>query len=254
MRKLLKTGLLAVMIILLAGCSATRKRRSADSGNAPADATVSAIISSVINYNITERGFIIKRGRIELSGTEIDGDFGFNARLNSKGDFLASVKGPFGIELARLISVGNDIAAIDRINRIVYVGKKDAVMKKNGMPVDFLKIIFGDMPELQTWDYQNTGGNELVVKTVESGFEREIRICKDESKVCGEKIKSPVAAHEITLGFGYFRSIDGVKYASEIMVHEKQKMVNVKLSIDEFVSGYDTDIAFTLPSYKRSSL
>ncbi len=62
------------------------------------------------------------------------------------------MKGPLGIELIRLIAVGNDIAAISRLERIVYVGKKDAVMKKNGMPEDFIKIIFGDLPEM---DYQN---------------------------------------------------------------------------------------------------
>jgi hypothetical protein len=57
-----------------------------------------------------------------------------HARLNAKGDFYASVRGPLGIELARILMVGNEVAAIDRFNRKIYVGKKDAVMKKNGLP------------------------------------------------------------------------------------------------------------------------
>jgi len=254
MRKLLKIGFLAVMIIILAGCSATRKRRSTETVSAPADATVSEIIAGVVNYNITDRGFIVKKGRIELEGTEIDGSFGFNARFNSKGDFLASVRGPLGIELARLISVGNDIAAIDRINRIVYIGKKDAVMSRNGVPEDFLKIIFGDMPDLKQQSYKTSGGNELVVNSVAEGFERELRICMDESKVCAESIRSTGSEQEITINFSNFRRSEGIKYASEILMREKRKDISVRLSIDDFSDGYDTDIEFTLPSYRRSSL
>lgn len=254
MRKLLKTGLLTVMILTVAGCSATRKRKSTGMVSETADAAISAIIAGVLNYNITDRGFIIKKGRIELDGTDFDGSFGFNARLNSKGDFLASVRGPLGIELARMISVANDIAVIDRINRVVYLGKKDAVMKKNGLPADFLKIVFGDMPELTGLNYKAGGVNELTVTAVEEGFEREIRICTDELKVCGEQIRSPASAHEVMIEFSDFRSNDGLKYASEILMSEKLKMIRLRLSIDEFAGGYDTEIAFNLPSYKRSAL
>jgi hypothetical protein len=87
---------------------------------------------------------------------------------------------------------------------------------------------------------------------VEDGFERELRICTDELKVCGEQIRS--SAHEVMIEFSDFRSNDGLKYASEIMMSEKMKMVRLRLSIDEFAGGYDTEIAFTLPSYKRITL
>jgi len=254
MRKILKTGLITVIIILLAGCSASRKRKSTEAGSVAADANISAMISSIKSYNITGKGFVIKRGRIEVEGTDYDGSYGFNARLNSKGDFFASVRGPLGIELIRLIAVGNDIAAISRLERIVYVGKKDAFMKKNGMPEDFIKIIFGDMPELNYQDYKMTGEREMIVKSVENGFEREINLCLDESKVCRESINSTASDHQITLDFNAFMSSGDVKYASEILMKEKRNMLQVKLSIEEFTSGYDTDINFTLPSYKRSTL
>ncbi len=254
MRKILKTGLITVLIIILAGCSASRKRKSSEPGSVPADATISAMISSIRDYNITEKGFVIKRGRIELEGTEYDGSYGFNARLNSKGDFFASVKGPLGIELIRLLAVGNDIAAISRLERIVYVGKKDAVMKKNGMPAEFIKIIFGDLPEMDYQNYRTVGDRELIVKSVDNGFENEINICLDELKVCRENIISTTSDHQITLDFNNFMSSGDVKYASEILMKEKKKMLQVRLSIEEFDSGYDTDIDFNLPSYKRSTL
>ncbi len=254
MRKLLKTGLITVMIILLAGCSASRKRKSTDAGSMPADATMSAMISSIRSYNITDKGFVIKRGRIELEGTEYDGSYGFNARLNSKGDFYASVRGPLGIELIRLLAVGNDIAAVSRLDRIVYVGKKDAVMQKNGMPEDFIRIIFGDLPETDFQNYRMEGDRVMVVKSAENGFENEINICLDDLKVCRENIGSTTSGHQITIDFNAFTDSGDVKYASEILIKERRRMLQVRLSIEEFASGYDTDIEFNLPSYRRRDL
>ncbi len=254
MRKGLSTALIACMIILLAGCSASRRRKSTKVSAVTADSSIGAIISNVGNYNISGKGFVIKRGRIELEGTEFDGSFGFTARLNSKGDMVAAVKGPLGIELLRLIAVGNDIAAIDRISRIVYVGKKDAVMKKNGLPDNFMEVIFGDLPDEDFLNYRMTEQGELILEISDKDFENEITVCPDESKVCREQIKSPGTGLEITLDFSYFRSNGDVKYASEIVMKEKKKMLLVKLTIDDFISVYDEEIEFSLPSYKRGTL
>ena len=42
----------------------------------------------------------------------------------AKGDFYASVRGPLGIELARILIVGNDIAAIDRFKKNCIHGEE----------------------------------------------------------------------------------------------------------------------------------
>jgi hypothetical protein len=39
-----------------------------------------------------------------------------------------------------------------------------------------------------------------------------------------------------------------------ISMEEKKKMFHVKLLIDDLEYGYDSDIEFNLPSYKRESL
>lgn len=254
MREIVKTGIIALLIVLMAGCSATRKKRTAMPGGMTTDASMVTIINGVRNYNITEKGFVIKRGRIELEGTETDGSFGLNARLNSKGDFFASVRGPLGIELVRLLAVGNDIAMIDRINRTVYVGKKDAVLLKNGMPEDFMKTVFGDLPVV---DYSNytTNGNKLIITAKgEKNLEQEITVCRDEIKVCRERLAYTGSDREIILDFSNFMNSGEIRYASSIMLTETKRKIRVKLSIDDIVSGYDNDIEFTLPSYKRDTL
>lgn len=254
MRERVKTGIIALMIVLMAGCSATRKKRTVVSEGMTTDASLITIINEVRNYNITEKGFVIKRGRIELDGTETDGSFGLNVRLNSKGDFFASVRGPLGIELVRLLAVGNDIAMIDRINRTVYVGKKDAVLLKNGMPADLMKTVFGDLPVVDYSD-SKANGNRLIINTKGvNNLEQEITVCSDELKVCRERLAYAGTDREIILDFSNFMNKGEIRYASAITLTETKRKIRVKLSIDDIVSGYDDDIEFTLPAYKRDTL
>lgn len=254
MRQGVKTAIIALMIILITGCSAARKKRTEVPGGIATDASLATIISGVRNYNITEKGFVIKRGRIEIEGTETDGSFGLNARLNSKGDFFASVRGPLGIELVRLLAVGNDIAMIDRFNRDVYIGKKDAVLLKNGMPEDFMKTVFGDLPLVDYSNYKNNGNKLIINAKGDNNLEQEITVCTDEIKVCRERLAYTGTDREIILDFSNFMNSGEIRYPSAIMMTDTKRKIRVKISIDEIVSGYDSDIEFTLPAYKRSTL
>lgn len=254
MHKVVRPALVIVLIILLAGCSASRRRRSAEPGNAAGAADYSAVAAMVTGYNITDAGFVIRRGKIELEGTSVEGTFGFTARINRDGDFVASVKGPLGIELMRLLAVGNDIAAIDRFNRIVYMGKKDEFLRKNGMPADFIRIMFGDIPELVGATFEAAAENEVLVRIREKDTVREVSLCVDEMKVCRQKVTSRETGHELTMQFGDFRTDEGKKYASLIEMKEGKKKLHVTVKIDELVSGFDEKIDFNLPPYPRSSI
>jgi len=254
MREVVKTGIITLMIILMTGCSAARKKRTMVPEGITTDASLTTIINGVRNYNITEKGFVIKRGRIEIEGTETDGSFGLNARLNSKGDFFASVRGPLGIELVRLLAVGNDIAMIDRINREVYVGKKDAVLLKNGMPEDFMKTVFGDLPVVDYSNYASNGNKLIINAKGENNLEQDITVCTDELKVCRERLTYSGTEREIILDFSNFMNSGEIRYPSAIMLTETKRRIRVKLSIDDIVSGYENEIEFALPAYKRSAL
>jgi hypothetical protein len=254
MRKTVIPALVILLILLLAGCSASRRRRSAEPGAAGGAVDYSTVASMITGYNITDGGFVIRRGKIELEGTSVEGAFGFNARVNRDGDFVASVRGPLGIELVRLLAVGNEIAAIDRFNRTVYIGKKDEFLRKNGMPKDFVRILFGDMPGVIGATYEATSANEVLVRVREDNTEREVSLCMDEMKVCSQKVISRGSGHEITMQFSDFRSDGGKKYASRIEMDERKKKLHVTVKIDEFVAGFDEKIEFNVPAYRRSTI
>lgn len=254
MRATLRIIIPVIMLLLITGCSGLRKGRTGGSSSGPVAAGYAAIVSSVIDNNITREGFEIRKGSIELEGTEIEGKFGWHARLNNKGDFYCSVRGPLGIELVRLLMVGNDIAAIDRINRKIYIGNKDQVLRKNGMPEDFMTIIFGDMPTDNNGSFGNYGTNTLSLVSEDEYFRREILVCTDVMKICSQKIDATGSDNEVYLSFGNFVSGDAKRYASVITLEERKRMFHVKLSIDDILFGYDSDIEFNLPSYRRESL
>jgi hypothetical protein len=246
--------IVTALIIGLSGCNAFRKSRITEPKDIPANADYIVLAAGVADNNLTDRGFEIRKGSIELEGTQIEGKFGLHARLNAKGDFYASVRGPLGIELARILVVGNEVAVIDRFNRSIYMGKKDDVMRKNGFPDDFMRILFGDMPASVNGDFRNLPGGQVVVTAGNEDFMREITICADEMKICSEKIEATDTGHTVYLNFSSFRETDGRKYASSISMEERKKMFHVKLLIDDLKYGYDSDIAFSLPSYKREGL
>ena len=254
MRTGIKIAIIALIVLAASGCAGTRHRKSEEKAPAIASGDYNAVISAIKENNIIKEGFVIKKARIKLEGTEIEGEFGLTARLNSSGDMMASVKGPMGIEVFRILAVGNDICGISKLTRTVYVGKKDELMAKRGLPTDFLTIIFGDMPDVYFDDNDSVATNNIILKDEDESFEREISICYEEMKVCAQDIYSIKDKKEVILLFSDFREAEGKKYASQIDVTEAKNEFHIQLNIEELVRGYDEVIEFNVPSYKRENL
>jgi hypothetical protein len=254
MQTALRIIVISLLVISATGCVATRKKKSAETTTPSSALDYNAVISNIKQFNITDGGLILKRGTIKLEGTDIEGEFGITARLNNVGDLLASVKGPLGIEVLRILSVGNDICGISKLNRTVYIGKKDALMKKHGLPEDFLRIIFGDMPDVFYGDTDTVAADKMILKDADESFVREISVCMEEMKVCGEDIYSVASEKQVSLSFNNFRVSDGTKYASEIEIRAKDSSFHVKLDINELIPGFTGKIEFNVPSYQRENL
>ena len=256
MRKIIKIIAISLLVLSVTGCATMRKKKDRQAAEeAISSMDMKTVMTSVRSYNITEEGFTIKKGRIDLiGGTPVEGEYGFTAKLNNEGDFYASVKGPLGIEMIKILAVGNDVCGIVRLTRTVYVGKKDDLMQKYGLPEDFFTAIFGDMPD---FDFQNTDsitGNSLVLHKNNDKLERLITVCLDEMKVCSEDIYSIKEKKEFSLAFSNFAVSEDRKYASEIDLVQKGEDFHVKLYIETLVPGCSEKIEFNVPSYKSENL
>jgi hypothetical protein len=73
-------------------------------------------------------------------------------------------------------------------------------------------------------------------------------------KVCRERLAYPGTDREITLDFSNFMNSGEMRYASDIVMTDTKRKIRVKLSIDDIVRGFNDDIEFSLPAYKRDTL
>lgn len=253
MRKV--TGIAAVLLlmIVISGCAAGKKRR-AEEGPAVPEMSYENVLQRVVENNIVSGGFIIPRGSIELRGTPVEGEFGFNAKLNNLGDMVLSVRGPLGIELVRFLAVGNELCIIERLGRTVYLGKKDEIMSKYGLPADFALIIFGDFTETDYKSIEREGEDRIIIEYDEGSRRRVVTICADEAKKCKESIVSDMPEGAIELGFGDFKTDGKLKYPGEITIEEKNRLFHVILNIEQFTGGFTDPIEFVFPQYRRKPL
>lgn len=256
MQTIIKITALFLLVLSITGCATSGKKKHKQAAEeAISSMDIKTAMNGIRSYNITDDGFIIKKGRIDLiGGAPVEGEYGFTAKLNNEGDFYASVKGPLGIEMLRILAVGNDVCGIVRLTRTVYVGKKDDLMKKYGLPEDFFTAIFGDMPEIELQKTDSIAGNILILHKNNEKLERLITVCLDEMKVCSEDIYSIKEEKKFSLSFSNFAVSEDRKYASEIEMLQKGEDFHVKLYIETLVPGCNEKIEFNVPSYKSESL
>jgi outer membrane biogenesis lipoprotein LolB len=253
-RKDLKIISVSLMILVMTACSATRKR-STERVTGMTDARAyNAVIEQVRNNNIAGEGFYVRKGKIDLEGTAIDGSYGFNARYNSRGDLNASVKGPLGIELLRLLSVNGKIYLVDRIGKTVYRGSTSAILTKYGLPDNVIAVIFGDLISMGNETYSISGRERIMIRGDMNNMQREADICIDEEKICEEIYKDRISGNEVLLRYSNFKNTEGKKYASLIYMEEKKKKVQIRIRIDELICGYEEEINFAMPSYRVRDL
>ena len=254
MRKELKIVSISLMILVMTACSATRKR-SAERVTVITDAMAyRSLIEQVRSNNIAEDGFYVRKGKIEIEGTAIDGSYGFNARYNTKGDLNASVKGPLGIELLRLLSVNGQVYLVDRIGKTVYRGSTSAILTKYGLPDNVIAVIFGDLISTGNETYSISGRERIMIRGDMNNMERQTDICIKDEKICEEIYKDRISGNEVLLRYDNFRNTEGKKYASLIYMEEKKKKLQIRIKIDDLICGYEEEINLALPSYRVRNL
>lgn len=240
--------------MIAGGCAAIGKKPTTIKNPIVTSLNYNMVMNEVRELNITDNGFIIKKGRIEIEGTGVDGNYGFNARMNTKGDFMASVKGPLGIEMLKLIIVGDDICMTDRIGKTNYIGKKNVFREKNSLPDNFVNIVFGDIAVYETWEIDTVIDNKLIINEVNEDFDLKTGICLNEMKVCSEKCYLRKRDTDILLNFNNFRLSSGNKYASEIVIREGIGNMKITIRIEDMAIGFEGNLNFATPPYKRKPI
>lgn len=247
--------LLIVIVACVSSCSTTRKKGPARSRELVGISDLNAFGDAVKALNINKEGFIIKRANVELEGTEIEGNFGLYAKVNDRGDFFVSVRGPLGIELARAISSGDSVFVINKINRVILFGSKRSLLKRAGLPENLIEIITGDMPDTVSFSGAIASGNDLInISYSDIKYRNEVSINREWMKISEEVIRTSDDEAKYLMKFGNFIDNGNKRYPSTVEVEGVERMFHVKIEILELNLGFNENIEIVLPAYRRESL
>jgi len=247
--------LVFLLLVILESCASTKIRSGIEGDGGSGTRADIALGESVRNFNIAEKGFIIRRANIRFEGTPMEGSVTLIAKINSKGDFIASVKGPLGIELARAISVDDSLFVVNRMEKVIMSGSRAAMLNKAGMPEDIIGIVFGDMPAMLTLNKTSKStGNEIVTKYSFGNYINEIAISKSDRKVSWENIETEDGRILYSFRFNNFKKSRSAVFPSTIEIEGKEKMFHVKINISDMEIGYRDKIEIVLPRYRRVKL
>jgi hypothetical protein len=254
MRKRLRIITLSIIIFLITACTATRKRHTEAEAGIISNTEYNSVIEQVKANNITDEGFILKKGRIEIEGKSLNGSYIINAKYNKEGELNASIRGPLGIELLRLLSIKGQVYLVDRIGRTVYTGRTDEVLKKYGLPENIIAIILGDFTGGGIETYSMDGREIMLIEGDMENMDWIVSVCINEGKVCEELYRDRINGNEVKLKYENFKDIEGKKYASEIYMDQGNKKLQIRLRIEDLIYGCDDEISFAMPSYRVKNL
>jgi len=136
-------------MVILAGCSATRKLPEGEIKRAGI-VTDYDLIESVRDNNLTNNDFFIKKADIEITEGENNYKITGTLRYKRPDSMLISLRTRMGIEAARVYFTNDTILINDRINKKLVCGNTVEVEKKYGVNLDLLAVIFGDLVVTET--------------------------------------------------------------------------------------------------------
>lgn len=246
---------LVVLILVATSCSVTRKRNTGNKDSSGSISDINAFADEVKALNINREGFIIRKAEVELEGTEIEGKFSLYAKVNGKGDFYISVRGPLGLELARAMSSGDSVFVVNKLNRVVLFGSRSSLLKRAGLPENLIEIVTGDLPDSITFAGAKAAENGSVnFSYTDLIYKSDISVDRQAKKISGETLRTSDGEEEYILKFGNFIDSGSKRFATGIEVEGVKKMFHVKMEILDMRLGFNDNIEIVLPGYRRESL
>ncbi|HBZ20758.1 MAG TPA: hypothetical protein DEO60_06510 [Bacteroidales bacterium] len=132
--------ILLIISSLLAGCSATRKAASNDSGNISGNT-----LESVFRNNLSNNDFYIQKAEINFFQDNISVRVVADMKFKRPDSVMITVRSRTGIEAGRAFITKDTLIIKDRFNKKLLIGKPEVLAKKYGIDPSFLFTVIGDI-------------------------------------------------------------------------------------------------------------
>jgi len=242
------------MSILAGSCKSIRNTGSDKKLVKSKEVNIDLLTEIVKSKNISNNGFIIRKAKIELDSKSFSGNFSLNAKVREDGKFVASVRGPLGIEVIRVYCDEDSIFIINRFDHTISAGRRNVLFEREGIPFIHIGLILGDVPvDAQFKNGIISGNGEISAHYEFEHFIVRMMILPDIYKLKEEYINSELE-NGIIISFANFKNSGEKIYPASIIIKSEDQLFHVKIEIEEFENKFTDEIIIKLPEYRIINL
>jgi len=212
------------------------------------------IIENAVNNNITKTGFYIQKGKIDLKSETEKVSLYFSVKYARKNNYLISLRSKSGVEALRIFISNDTLLINDRINRELLYGQPDDFERITGIPVEMLKIIFGDVPEYNlkiAAPSKIDKKEEISIEGYYKGIKYQLKIDCRFQKMNNLIISTGLKGEEIIISNKKFQG-DNRLIPVETSIYDPVRKIKIEIKNLKFIIPWYGDIEFVPgKSYKK---
>jgi len=209
------------------------------------------LLEGVKENNIIEEPLAINKISITYKEQGKRRRFRANLKFNGEETILVSIRTFAGIEAARILIDEDSVKIMDRLNKILYVGETDTMVKKYGLNKGFLKLFFGDIADLEAQtkrikckegiaEINEYEKDKIVDYNIDCSLNKLVKV----EGYWGE------VQHKVRGTFKDFRSENGFLYPGKITWELEHQEIEMEIEMENIVRNKNNTMIFnTEPGY-----
>lgn len=230
------------MILILSGCSASRRSSRSDRGLPGTSRSVSGEILS--GNNLTNSSFYIAKAEIALRSDGLSQKFLANIRY-TKGKYLISLRSRTGLEAARIFINKDTILANDRFNRVTYYGEPEVLALRYGIPYDMLPLIFGDfITGDYSGEYDKCIGDQLKRMDFVKGIKLNYVIDCRRQKIIRAEREGSLGEVISRMEYSEFGVAGEIEVPSQIKIQDLRSETEIEIKLGKVEKPWDGSVQF----------
>ena len=231
--------------ILLDGCSISRNTGKSVIVKSTNELQEN-VLESVKNQNITNESFFVQKAEIEVQTKNGNEEFIATIKFEIPDRYLISLKSRSGIEGARIYISNDSILVNDRLNKKVYSGNSLYLMRKYGVSLSCLPLIFGDLLLNKNFKQgqEKCSGDKLNINCLLKGVEIKYEIDCNRRKTIAVKDLTNFVQQGIQIEYGNFRIVDKKLIPKTVKIIDSQYNANIKIRFLKIKSPWNGSFIF----------
>jgi hypothetical protein len=240
-----KIAYILLLLIIITGCSVSRKRSTNASGN-EIESHYGTALDEVLSKNLTNTDFYIQRADVRLTQGNVTVHFLAAIRFKRPDTLLISVKSRAGIEAGRAFLTRDTVIISDRINKKLLVGDARSIKAKYGIESGYIYAILGDLiitEKDKKKDINCNKGNSQV-KILSTNSKVEYTIDCSRKKTVRTYFEGDLRSANIQISYSDFIKSGRIEIPRKIEITGDKDNINVGIDIKKIEAPWKGSVRF----------